>query len=251
MHKILANTVFLGKDLQILTDCHSTNETALSLVRSGKAAEGTVVLALNQTRGKGQRGRQWYAAPGLNLTFSIVLRPEFIAVNQQFVLNMAVALGVHKGLSEFVSGLSIKWPNDFLYEGGKKVGGMLLENSVRGKRLLLQVAGIGINVNQLEFPVPQAVSLAGISGNTFSLDEVLSAILQSVEVYYLRLKAGEWEAIHKEYLGQLYRFGSWATYNDGELFTGKITGVGEDGRLQVRKQNGRVACYDLKQIAFV
>ena len=251
MHKILANTVFLGKDLQILTDCHSTNETALSLVRSGKATEGTVVLALNQTRGKGQRGRQWYAAPGMNLTFSIVLRPVFIPVNHQFVLNMAVALGVRKGLSGFVSGLSIKWPNDFLYEGGKKVGGMLLENSVRGRQLLLQVAGIGINVNQLEFPVPQAISLAGISGNTFLLDEVLLAILQSVEDYYLRLKAGEREAIHNEYLEQLYRFGSWATYNDGELFTGKITGVAEDGRLQVRKQNGSIACYDLKQIAFV
>jgi BirA family biotin operon repressor/biotin-[acetyl-CoA-carboxylase] ligase len=251
MHKILANTVFLGKDLQILTDCHSTNETALSLVRSGKATEGTVVLALNQSRGKGQRGRQWHAAAGMNLTFSFILMPTFIPVNQQFVLNMAIALGVYQGLSRFVSGIAIKWPNDFLYEGRRKLGGMLLENRVRGRQLELQVAGIGINVNQLKFPVPQAISLAAISGSSFSLDEVLTAILLSVEDYYLRLKAGEGNAIRAEYLRHLYQFERWASYHDGDQFTGMITGVGEDGRLLVRKQNGEEACYDLKQITFL
>ena len=79
MHKILANTVFLGKEIINLTDCHSTNEVALSMVRSGLAKDGVVVITSNQTKGKGQRGNKWISPPGQNLTFSMVFTPRFLS----------------------------------------------------------------------------------------------------------------------------------------------------------------------------
>ncbi|WP_162340334.1 MULTISPECIES: biotin--[acetyl-CoA-carboxylase] ligase [Cyclobacterium] len=251
MHKILANTVFLGKDLQILTDCHSTNDLAVSRLRSGMAAEGTVILTHHQTQGRGQRTNTWHAKPGLNLTFSMIFKPDFLKVDQQFVLNMAIALGVQKELCRLVSGITIKWPNDFLSPEGKKIGGMLIENTLSANRIAASVAGIGINVNQHEFPVPMATSLANLTNKSYSLEQLLECLLISVERYYLRLKAGDQEAIHKEYLSQLHRFGTWASYEDEQVFTGKIVGVGKHGHLKIKKQNGTTSSYDLKQIRFI
>ncbi|MDN3690661.1 biotin--[acetyl-CoA-carboxylase] ligase [Cyclobacterium jeungdonense] len=251
MHKILANTGFLGKDLQILTDCHSTNESAVSRLRSGKAKEGTVILTHNQTQGRGQRGNRWHSKPGMNLTFSMVFKPDFLSVDRQFLLNMAIALGVQKALCRLVSGINIKWPNDFLSAEGKKIGGMLVENTLSGNRIVASVVGIGVNVNQHEFSVPEATSLANLSGKAYSLDQLLEILLVSVEDYYLKLKSGEQEIIQKEYLSQLYRFGTWASYEDDEVFTGKIVDVGIHGRLIITKQNGTIASYDLKQIRFI
>ncbi len=251
MHKILANTVFLGKDLQILTDCHSTNDVAVSRLRSGMATEGTVILTHNQTQGRGQRSNTWHAKPGLNLTFSMVFKPNFLSVDRQFVFNMAIALGVQKELCRLVTGITIKWPNDFLSPEGKKIGGMLIENTLSANRIAASVAGIGINVNQREFPVPETTSLANLTNKSYSLEQLLENLMVSVETYYLKLKAGEQETIHEEYLSQLYQFGTWASYEDEQVFTGKILGVGKHGHLKIEKQNGTMASYDLKQIRFI
>lgn len=251
MHKILANTVFLGKDLQILTDCHSTNQTALTLLRSGDAKEGTVILTYNQTQGKGQRNNRWHSKPGLNLTFSMIFTPDFLSVDQQFLLNMAIALGVQTEMCRWVNGISIKWPNDFLSAEGKKIGGMLIENKIFRNQIVASVAGIGVNINQHEFPVSNATSLANLTNKTYSLVQLLETLLVSVEKYYLRLKGGEEEIIQNEYLNQLYRFETWASYENEEVFTGKIVGVGKYGHIKIVKQNGTVASYDLKQIRFI
>lgn len=250
MHKILANTVFLGKEIINLTDCHSTNEVALSMVRSGLIKEGAVVNAHNQSRGKGQRGSQWESLPGLNLTFSIVLFPNFLSVNDQFILNMAIAIGVQQGLSRFVDGIEVKWPNDFYYNG-KKLGGMLLENRLKGQYLEHSIIGLGINVNQIEFKTKGAISLKEILGVELKLNEVLNEILKHVEKWYFQLKTESFKSIKEEYQNLLYLFEKWATYDDGEIFKGKITGVGNFGHLEIGKQNGQAMRYELKQIRLI
>ena len=86
MYKILAKTFFIGKKVQFLTTCHSTNEVADSLLREGTDIDGTVVITDCQTAGKGQQGRSWEAEPGKNLTFSLILHPRFLMVSQQFLV---------------------------------------------------------------------------------------------------------------------------------------------------------------------
>jgi len=250
MHKILANTVFLGKEIVNLTDCHSTNEVALSMVRSGLAKEGTVIITRKQIRGKGQRGSQWESQPGYNLTFSMVFFPTFLSIDEQFMLNMAVAIGIQEGLNRFVEGIKVKWPNDFFLDH-QKLGGMLIENRLQGRFLESTVAGVGINVNQIDFKVENAISLKSISGDKFDLNEVLNEILERVEKQYLHLKNESFKSIMENYQKLLYLFGEWATYDDGEIFTGKIIGIGNYGHLEMCKQNGQVKSYELKQIRLI
>ncbi|SHN08499.1 BirA family transcriptional regulator, biotin operon repressor / biotin-[acetyl-CoA-carboxylase] ligase [Cyclobacterium lianum] len=251
MHKILANTIFLGKDLINLTECHSTNEIARNLIKNGAYREGTVVITDKQTRGKGQRNSTWHAATGLNLTFSIILTPGFLPVHQHFYFNMAMANGVLSGLATLYGEVQIKWPNDFLSAEGKKLGGMLIENSLSGRLFDTSVIGIGINVNQFSFPVPNATSLASLTGKSYELAMVLAALLGALEEQYLKLKDGALEAIKRRYLDHLYRLGSWAEYNDGHQFTGKILGVAPSGHLLISKQNGETQSYEPKQIRFI
>ena len=250
MHKILANTVFLGKEIINLTDCHSTNEVALSMVRSGLIHEGAFVIAYNQTKGKGQRGSQWESSPGLNLTFSMVLFPTFLSINDQFILNMAIAIGVKQGLNRYVNDLAVKWPNDFYYDG-KKLGGMLLENRIKGQYLDHSIIGLGINVNQTDFKTRGAISLKDITGTELDLNEVLSEILRHVEIWYRHLQTKSFKSIKETYQNMLYLFDKWATYDDGEIFSGKITGVGNFGHLEMSKQNGEQIRYELKQIRLI
>ncbi|GAB2987612.1 biotin--[acetyl-CoA-carboxylase] ligase [Cyclobacterium sediminis] len=250
MHKILANTVFLGKEIINLTDCHSTNDVALSMVRSGLINDGAVVIAHNQSRGKGQRGSQWESLPGLNLTFSLVLFPSFLSINDQFILNMAIAIGVKQGLNRYVNDVAVKWPNDFYYQG-KKLGGMLLENRLKSQYLDHSIIGLGINVNQTAFKTKGAISLKGILGTDLDLNEVLSEILKNIEKWYLHLKTESFKSIKETYQNSLYLFDKWATYDDGEIFSGKITGVGNFGHLEMLKQNGKHIRYELKQIRLI
>ncbi len=91
MYKILANTLFLGKDIHFLPDCHSTNDITLQAIRQKEVQEGSIFITNHQTRGKGQRGNTWETKPGENLTFSLVLQPRFLDLSEQFLLNIAIS----------------------------------------------------------------------------------------------------------------------------------------------------------------
>src|SRR5581483_6581831 len=115
-------------------------------------AEGFIVRAVEQYAGKGQRGSSWLSAPGMNLTFSLLLEPKFLSLNNQFWLTKALALA----LAEFVASVlpntlvSIKWPND-IYVNDCKIAGILVENILEKSTIKFCIAGIGINVNQDSF----------------------------------------------------------------------------------------------------
>src|SRR5690606_17253786 len=101
MHKILANTIFLVKDIHFLPECHSTNDVAFQEHRAGEAREGSSIITDKQTKGCGQRGNQWLTESGVNLTFSLILRPIFLDASEQFELSMAISLGIREALSEY------------------------------------------------------------------------------------------------------------------------------------------------------
>ena len=112
----------------------------------------SVVSALSQTAGRGQRGNTWTSNAGENLMFSIVLKSPALMAEDHFALNEISALSVADFLSTYGIKAEIKWPND-IYVGEKKICGILIENSFRGKTISSSTIGIGLNINQRNFNV--------------------------------------------------------------------------------------------------
>ena len=251
MYKILANTLFLGKDIHFLPDCHSTNDMALQALRQKEAGEGSIFITNHQTRGKGQRGNSWETKPGESLTFSVVLQPKFLDLSEQFLLNMAISNAIRRCLQEYVSGLLVKWPNDLVVPGFGKIGGILMENLVGSSGWDYAVVGIGINVNQNQFASPQATSLSLITGNTYPLEELFKLIIVHLEQAYIALKKGKNAVLTREYLQHLHLIEEWAVFKVGEQeLEGKIIGLTESGNLLLELPTGQQRSFGIKELAF-
>lgn len=251
MYKILANTIFLGKDVLFLPECHSTNDIALQLIRKGKAKEGSIVICSKQTQGKGQRGNTWESEAGVNLTFSLVLQPDFLDLSEQFYLNMIVSNGIRKLLQGYLPSLKVKWPNDLVVQGEGKLGGILIENVVGSDGWEFSVIGIGLNINQKVFSVSTACSLASVTGSQFDLQEIFRLLISYLEQAYLTLKRRKMADIKTEYLRHLHLLGEWAEFEgSGKTFLGKITGIDASGSLLMEREDGEIRSFGLKEITF-
>jgi BirA family biotin operon repressor/biotin-[acetyl-CoA-carboxylase] ligase len=249
LYKIFANTLFTGKQLVFVPECHSTNALASELASKSILSEGTVVITSNQTAGRGQRGNTWETAAGMNLTFSILIKPTFLSVKNQFYLTIITSLAVVDFLKEqSVVELKIKWPNDIL-AGKKKICGVLIENSVQQETIHQSIVGIGLNINQKNFTISTATSLSIIKDQTFELNEALNYLLANFEKRYLQLRNGRLSELKSEYLENLFGFGETQTFisNENE-FEGIIEGINENGELKVSNK-GNVSSFKLKEIA--
>ncbi|GAB3911107.1 biotin--[acetyl-CoA-carboxylase] ligase [Mucilaginibacter boryungensis] len=211
-------------------------------------------MAESQFAGRGQQTNRWHSEAGKNLTFSLLLKPGFLALQQQFDLTRVISLGVVTGLQQ-ATGLpvQIKWPND-IYVGEKKLGGILIENLVQGSTIKNSVIGIGLNINQESFPpeVPNPTSVKQILQKDYDLNVLLSQICGYIEAWYLKLKAGRLDEIREHYLANLY----WLNHehkfmsDDGVIFTGTITAVRNNGFLVLSTKSGEKE-FTLKQIQFL
>jgi BirA family biotin operon repressor/biotin-[acetyl-CoA-carboxylase] ligase len=268
----MSNTLFVGKVYHRFDELPSTNDWAAKLVArredasslndpegtaKTKPPEGTVVRAANQTAGRGQLGSRWHSLPEKNLLLSVIFYPTWLEAQAQFYLSMAVALGVHDvigALGHSSLAHSIKWPNDLLL-GNKKTAGILIQNALSGSSLQSSIVGIGLNVNQLNFPpeLPHATSLALAGGQKLDLDAVAERLFECLERRYLQLKAGHRGAIQLEYEDQLWRLGEHSRFvrssTDAE-FEGIILGVTERGLLRLETVTG-VEEFEVKQLRFV
>ncbi len=145
----------------------------------------TVVATMRQTAGRGQRGNTWESEPGKNASFSLLIRPEALKAAQQWTLSLWVSIGTWEALAKLVpdaSRLRMKWPNDVYYDD-RKLGGILIENSLSGEFIDWSIAGIGINVNQTRFlsDAPNPVSLAQILGrDNLPIEPIIASIQQEI-----------------------------------------------------------------------
>jgi BirA family biotin operon repressor/biotin-[acetyl-CoA-carboxylase] ligase len=231
----------------------STNRHANSLIRETNVSEGTVILADHQVRGKGQAGNYWHSEKNSNLLFSIILRPDSMLAEKQFYLSMCISNGLVMYISSIAGGTLIKWPNDILVKE-KKIAGILIENTLMGNMLLTSVIGIGLNVNQKSFPekIPNPVSLCMISGNDFSLPEVLNDLLSMLTIEVEELYGNRPDLIRTTYLNNLWKLNEWAEYEDSAYrFEGRITDVADTGELIVMLRNGEMRQYGFKEIMYV
>jgi BirA family biotin operon repressor/biotin-[acetyl-CoA-carboxylase] ligase len=223
----------------------------LDLTSKSPLPEGTVVITSNQYAGRGQRGNTWQAAAGMNLTFSALLRPAFLSVKHQFALTMVTSLAVFDYLeSKGLADVKIKWPNDILV-GKKKICGMLIENVIQGDSIYQSIVGIGLNINQVEFPVATATSLALVTQTKFDLNEQWNQLLEKLEKRYLQLRAGKQNALKDEYLKNLLSVHLIQKFIlNGASFDGTIKTVDDLGQLIV-DVNGTEKVFSTKEISFV
>lgn len=237
MYKILANLSFPTNYVHFLPSCHSTNEVAKDLLQTD-VKEGTIVITDDQFAGKGQAGNHWRTFPGQNLTFSLILRPAFLMPKEQFLITVILSLGIKDALEEILPGeIKIKWPNDIFFND-KKIAGLLIENVLRGNYYDSCIAGIGLNVNQTDFPDDiSATSTKLIIDKELDLNEMLNELLQNISAYYLQLQE------HKDKLFQQYHQSMLGLGEErkfiagGDEFIGIIKGTDEFGRLLINKGN--------------
>jgi BirA family transcriptional regulator, biotin operon repressor / biotin---[acetyl-CoA-carboxylase] ligase len=233
----------------------STNTYAKNLLAENKIVNETCIVTSNQTSGRGMQTNQWESEPNKNLTFSLICFPDFLSPGKQFQLNKLVSLSVFDLLQQIIPDdkLSIKWPND-IYIGNRKIGGILIETSVIGRKMNWVVIGIGINVNQKDFPkeLPNATSLIQYFHSELNLEKLLNTYLDLFQQRYDLLSKNMNDDIDADYLKSLFRFGtpSKFIYKEKEI-TATIAGVNEFGWLQlVADDNLKLEC-DMKEIAYL
>jgi BirA family biotin operon repressor/biotin-[acetyl-CoA-carboxylase] ligase len=235
-------TDIVGQTLVYRPAISSTNDEARRLARAG-APEGMLVVADYQTVGRGRLERRWEAPAGSSLLMSLVFRPH-LAAHQVQRLTMICGLAAVEAI-EAQTGLyvGLKWPNDLVIDGAK-LGGILTEIELAGKRVDYAVVGIGLNVNLDPGQLPQdllmvATSLSHLLGREVERLPLLRALLQAVEVRYKALNAGQLP--QAEWAERLVTLGQWVAVSAmGACVEGVAEGVNEDGALLVRLANGRL-----------
>ena len=168
-----------------LVETDSTNNYLREQSAKARLPEGSLVIADFQTAGKGQVGNSWESEAGKNLMFSILLYPDFLPANRQFLISQIASLSVKETLEKYTDSVTVKWPND-IYWKDRKICGMLIENDLSGQHLYCSVVGIGLNINQEIFrsDAPNPVSLTQITGKTYDREDVLVCFLRIFFNYY-------------------------------------------------------------------
>jgi BirA family transcriptional regulator, biotin operon repressor / biotin---[acetyl-CoA-carboxylase] ligase len=247
----MLDPLYFGKTIISLKIVDSTNNYSTELLKHGFVAEGTVIMAEEQTSGRGQRGNTWRSEPGCNLTCSIIVHPSFIGLSDHFKLTQTVSLAVADALQYLTNDtFQIKWPNDILYNH-KKIAGILIETVNNNSKIGSAIIGIGLNVNQVEgLEDFQATSLKCITANDHEIRKVAEVLSFFMEKRYLMLKNGKDKEIRVDYLNHLYGKDEIKRYRSGDnIFSGKILGVSPEGYLEIEREGGDVKKYDLKEIS--
>jgi BirA family biotin operon repressor/biotin-[acetyl-CoA-carboxylase] ligase len=236
------NTQFIGQRVLCYESVSSTNDLAKQLAEEG-AVEGTLVVAGQQTAGRGRHARRWHSSAGSSLLLSLILRPP---LKPELLphLFMSSALAVAQAVEQATSlPVHFKWPNDILL-GSKKAGGILIETSLSGEELQFAVIGIGLNVNLDVHDFPEitatATSLSTELGHEASRLEILRSLLTFVEREYLLLVKGESPVAR--WTARLLQIGEEIEVDTpGGRETGKLQGVDAHGTLLVRRGDGTEA----------
>jgi BirA family biotin operon repressor/biotin-[acetyl-CoA-carboxylase] ligase len=192
-------TLIIGSNIIFHKNIASTNTCAALLLKKEKPPEGTIIYTNFQSAGKGQKGNKWVSEDGKNLLLSIILFPDMIRPEKQFCISMAISLGICDFLKGLIPVCKIKWPND-IYAGDDKIAGILIENSIIGSYIESTVAGIGLNINQVNFPafLPNPVSLKLITGKDHDPYKCLKELAAFLDRRYKQLVSGETAEIKED-----------------------------------------------------
>ncbi|EAR00682.1 biotin--[acetyl-CoA-carboxylase] ligase [Maribacter sp. HTCC2170] len=237
-----------------LSATDSTNLYLKDLMGSHSLEDFTVVIANDQTMGRGQLGTIWDSEPGKNLTFSVLKKMSSVNFPNLFMLNICVSLAIYSALKKLnIPNLKVKWPNDIL-SGNAKICGILIENILAGNRIHASVIGIGLNVNQISFnDLPKVTSLKLSLGKSFDLEPVLNSITQELKLIFERCQLEGTLELEEEYTQLLFRKDKPSTFKskEGEMFTGIIRGISKEGKLMVALEDEVSKEFNLKEITLL
>lgn len=232
----------------------STNAYLKALSSKKDLVNFTVVQADYQNSGKGQGTNSWFSDDGKNLLFSVLIKHSNIPVSKNIYINFAISIGLYNVLAEYVPLVNIKWPND-LFVNHQKICGILIENSLKGTLITQSVVGIGLNVNQIDFPkhLPKAISLKNILHKDTDRSVLLKKIIVSIQKQMAIFNSTSIEHLKEHYEHLLYQKNIFSMYKDlnNQSFSGKITGVSSSGMLQVELADGRIKSFANKHIIFL
>jgi BirA family biotin operon repressor/biotin-[acetyl-CoA-carboxylase] ligase len=224
-----------GSVLIQLATVDSTNNYAANLIQQGSCQDGSVIMADYQTKGRGQRGNSWQSVSSENLMFSIAFRPRF-TIDEQIRLSWYTAVIWQQCLRRFGLDAQIKWPND-IYVKGQKLGGILIEQQLKGQQLDWAIIGCGINVNQ----APELQGATSILDQTAQKFKPLTVLIE-----YLDLLNGQQDMLYGDFLKlkALFEEGLFLKDQiqpfekmDESQFEGRILGVNERGELLLETEN--------------
>ncbi|MBN3040038.1 MAG: biotin--[acetyl-CoA-carboxylase] ligase [Candidatus Omnitrophica bacterium] len=230
-------TRFIANEVYYQDSLPSTQDYIWQLGLKG-AKEGQVVFAETQNRGRGRMQRQWLSPRG-GIYFSLLLKPEFLPLNDIPKINLLISLACLKAI-ERITGIKcrLKWPND-IYLKDKKLAGILCEVNAEADKVHFVVIGVGVNVNSKDLP-RGAVSLFLEAKKIFSRLQITKAILEEIEKYYLKAKAKGFSKILKEWQNHCYLWGKKVRVKIfDKLIEAEAIGIDKNGYLILKKENGQ------------
>lgn len=224
-----------------LSEVDSTNNYAAKLILEGKVPHATVISALHQTQGRGQRSNVWKTAAGQNITASWIFHFNTSNFELLVCLNKAISLALRNTISDWLPGemVQIKWPND-IYVNQNKISGTLIETHMHADKTSTLICGIGINVYQTEFESPKATSLKAVQKDfNRSLDELLvqlhHSLLKALEEYG-KQPSGPWLQEYTHLLMGYQQKRNFIVQN--QSLAGTVQGVDQWGRLMILTEKG-------------
>ena len=236
-----------------LVETDSTNNYLREQSAKARLPEGSLVIADFQTAGKGQVGNSWESEAVKNLMCIILLYPDFLPANRQFLISQIASLSVKETLEKYTDSVTVKWPND-IYWKDKKICGMLIENDLMGRNISQSIAGVGININQEVFhsSAPNPVSLFQITGKQYDIFNILEHIMLRIQIYYDLLQKNNTALITAQYERSLFRKEGMYRYKDvnGE-FMANIVCVEPEGRLILEDETQTKRGYMFKEVEYL
>ncbi|WP_439132432.1 biotin--[acetyl-CoA-carboxylase] ligase [Polaribacter sp.] len=231
----------------------STSSFLKELSKQSTLQNYTVVVANTQTNGRGQQSNSWVSEPGKNLTMSVFVTNLNLPITNQKYLNFSISLAIFDLLSTLqINALTIKWPNDIMAVH-QKICGILVENAIRNQKIQSSIIGIGLNVNQTNFPafLKQVTSLKLLNNTVYDLDILMTALLHHLKKRIALLQSKAYHQLETDYLEVLYKKNSPTMFKDSQahLFMGKIIGISASGNLLIELENETVKEFGIKEVS--
>ena len=248
--------------LLFLEETDSTNRYLQDLSQREKPDEGTSVFTSYQTAGRGLCGNFWESEKGKNVLFSAIFYPNVLPVSEQFYLSEITSVSVLQALREetepfdkkAASEFSIKWPND-IYWRDKKMGGILIENTIVNNQIAQTIIGAGVNINQEEFKssAPNPVSLKQIIGAESDVESVFIRIIKNLHHNYIRILKNEFTSVHSIYMDNLFRKSGLHPFRskEKELFYASVKRIEPCGTLVLETVDKEERTFMFKEVEFV
>ena len=221
----------------------STNAEFPFSVSKNSNNTNIVLYSYIQSAGKGQIGRKWYSGVDKNMTFSLQMGINHLLAKNQFHLNMIISLSLRDWIASVIGDhVCIKWPND-IYKKNKKVAGILIQNTLSDQTISKSLIGVGININEDEFPsdLPNPISFKQICAEDFDLNLLFANMLGYLEKRFQFYDEQTFQNLQKQYNSKLYLLGKVSTFalsENKEHFSGIIQGVTNTGQLEIEDENG-------------